>query len=247
MNRLKNGKSILHDASQADRILQMTADTMFLINREGFCVDLTVHSKTWFLQRPDRLIGKNIFDLLPSETALALKNNFNKVYATGQPSTDNYELQLGRKTYFFKCIMQRYDADLILCQYRDITQRILLKLKLEEANKRLYEIKKVAQIGHWYFETGRQLLRYNGLTGSLFEENDYQTFTVQELMNYLHPDDLSLFSDYLAKTQKDFHTEGVTLRFILNGQLRHLLVRAFNRYYDKGIKIIEAMPRIYQR
>jgi PAS domain-containing protein len=217
----------------------MTADTMFLIDRKGVCVDLTVHSNTWFLQRPDHLIGRNLFDLIPSETALALKNNFNKVFATGQPSTDNYELQLGRKTYYFKCIMYRYDADLVLCQYRDITQRILLKQKLEEANKRLYEIKKVAQIGHWYFETGKQLIRYNGLTGSLFEENDYQTFTVHELMNSLHLDDRSLFSDYLAKVQKEFHTEGVTLRFILYGQLHHLLVRAFNSYYDKGIKIIE--------
>lgn len=57
----------LHDASNAQRILELTADTMLLVDRNGVCVDIAPQCDTWFLQE-DVLLGKNIFKLLPEYT-----------------------------------------------------------------------------------------------------------------------------------------------------------------------------------
>ena len=40
----------LHDASNAQRILELTADTMLLVDRNGVCVDIAPQCDTWFLQ-----------------------------------------------------------------------------------------------------------------------------------------------------------------------------------------------------
>ena len=48
----------LHDAQNAKKILQITADTMILVDQDGTCVDIDTHSNLWFLQE-EKLLGKN--------------------------------------------------------------------------------------------------------------------------------------------------------------------------------------------
>ena len=57
----------LHNANNAQRILELTADTMLLIDRNGICVDIDSHCDLWFLQE-EVLLGKDIFELLPERT-----------------------------------------------------------------------------------------------------------------------------------------------------------------------------------
>ena len=59
---------ILHDPQNSDKILQMTADTMFLVDYEGICVDLVVHANRGFFRKRKNLIGENFFNLLPEKT-----------------------------------------------------------------------------------------------------------------------------------------------------------------------------------
>lgn len=47
----------LHDAQNAKKILQITADTMILVDQDGTCVDIDTHSNLWFLQE-EKLLGK---------------------------------------------------------------------------------------------------------------------------------------------------------------------------------------------
>ena len=57
----------LHEADNAQRILKLTADTMLLVDRNGICIDIDIHSNLWFLQE-ERLLGKNIFERMPEHT-----------------------------------------------------------------------------------------------------------------------------------------------------------------------------------
>ena len=54
----------LHEADNAQRILKLTADTMLLVDRNGICIDIDIHSNLWFYKK--RLLGKNIFERMPS-------------------------------------------------------------------------------------------------------------------------------------------------------------------------------------
>ena len=58
----------------------------------------------------------------------------------------NFKLVLNDEIFYFKCLMFPYDG-MVLCQYRDITQRSNVKRRLEQANLTLRAIQKVAQIG----------------------------------------------------------------------------------------------------
>jgi len=217
----------------------MTADTMFLIDRNGICADMVLHTDRWFLQRTDFFIGKDIFGLLPSETSMALHNNFNKVVMTGNTSTDNYEIQIGRKTYYFKCIIYRYDEQYILCQYRDITQRILLKQKLEKTNHRLREIEKVAQIGHWYYDTQNEVFHYNGIFGVLSSETDYEAITKEAFVATVFQDDKAIFQEYISQIDKEDIDNFLNIRLSIKSRTYYLLFKTISIYHEEGVRFLE--------
>jgi len=239
MSSTPSHNSPLHDPGNSDRILQMTADTMFLLDRDGHCVDMVLHTDRWFLQRTDRFIGKRIFDLIPSETSVALWNNFKKVLLTGNTSTDNYEIQLGRKVYFFKCILYKYDDMHILCQYRDITQRILLKQKLEQTNHRLREIEKVAKIGHWHYDTEKEQFFYNGIFGVLSSDTDYASISKAAFLDGVHHDDKDLFLTFINKKNKKDIDEFQNIRLTIKGKTHYLLFKILSIYKEQGARFLE--------
>ena len=108
----------LHEADNAQRILKLTADTMLLVDRNGICIDIDIHSNLWFLQE-ERLLGKNIFERMPEHTREKVYSTFQTVLREQRSISKNYKLELEDNTYYFKCIMYPYD-DMVLCQYRDI-------------------------------------------------------------------------------------------------------------------------------
>ena len=61
---------------------------------------------------------------------------------------------------------------LVLCQYRDITERSQRKLELERRNRELYEIQKAAFIGRWVFDTATREFGYAGHTGIMCKTDE---------------------------------------------------------------------------
>ena len=82
---------ILHDVNNAHKILQLTADTLILVDKNGTCLDIDPHSDLWFLQE-DRLLGKNLFNLLPDHTFQKLLPDFRRVTQQGITVNRNYRL-----------------------------------------------------------------------------------------------------------------------------------------------------------
>ena len=102
-------KNILKNAENAEKLLELTSDTMILLDRNGICVDIAVHNADlWFLKE-NQLLGRNILQLLPSVTYRQVYPEFKKVLAYKEVSARNYELTIGSETYFFKCIMRPYE------------------------------------------------------------------------------------------------------------------------------------------
>ena len=130
----------LHDTNNAQRILKLTADTMLLVDKNGVCIDIDPHCDLWFLQ-DEILLGKNIFELLPEYTRERVVPVFQSVLEGKKSVSKNFKLVLKEDVYYFKCIMHPYD-DMVLCQYRDITQRSNVKRQLEQTNRTLREIQK---------------------------------------------------------------------------------------------------------
>lgn len=216
----------LHDAQNAQKILQITADTMILVAKDGTCVDIDTHTSLWFLQE-DKLLGKNIFDLLPLYTRQKLVPIFRKVIDEQKSVSKNYKLELAEGTYYFKCIMYPY-KDKVLCQYRDITARSNVKLQLERTNHELREIQKAAQIGQWKYVSKERMFYYWGYTGILCEEAQ-RSIPSERYYEMIVEEDRNLFVKWLENNEKEMNENSTSYRINYNDKVYYLRIQTYTR------------------
>ena len=80
-------KGLLHDKSQAPRLLELMTDTLLLVKFDGTCVDMIVKTENNpFVNAEKTLLGKNIFECFPEETLKDLKPAIEHVFRTGETS-----------------------------------------------------------------------------------------------------------------------------------------------------------------
>lgn len=219
---------ILHDVNNAHKILQLTADTLILVDKNGTCLDIDPHSDLWFLQE-DRLLGKNLFNLLPDHTFQKLLPDFRRVTQQGITVNRNYRLPLeGDETYYFKCIMQPYDGDKVLCQYRDITARSNVKLQLERTNYELKEIQKAAQIGQWKYASREKTFYYRGYNGIVCTEEE-RSVNFQDYYETILSEDLPAVNAWMEANRRKLVKEYIEYRILLEGQVYYMRQQCYLR------------------
>lgn len=231
-------RNILKSAENAEKLLKLTSDTMILLDKDGICVDIAVYNvDLWFLKE-DNLLGKNMFQLMPPQTYRQVYPEFKKVLTRKIRSTHNYELTLGNRTYFFKCIMYPYE-DMVLCQYRDITERSQRKLELEKKNYELNEIQKAALIGRWRYSSENNSFYYVGHTGVMCTE-DEQEICLDEYVTHIIPEDRDMFCKWLEQQIKGELEESIDYRIHFEKQIYYIRLKTFVREKHKnGITILE--------
>lgn len=235
-----SGHGFLNNPQNAHKILQLTSDTMFLLDRNGVCVDLEIHTDRWFMQDASYFLDKNIFTLIPEATASALKANFETVLESSDRSEANYEVQVAGKSYYFKAIISRYDEQYLLCQYRDITNRVLLKQRIEIINNKLQEVEKVAKIGHWLYNNRTKMLQYASFPAGQAENNEPRNISLIDFMATVHPDDRANVQNYLSASIDVNTKEHIDYQMVLPGKSQHFRIKIIHSYIDEeGDQIVE--------
>lgn len=228
---------ILHDVDNAHKILQLTSDTLILVDKNGTCLDIDPHSDLWFLQE-DRLLGKNLFNLLPDHTFQKLLPDFRRVTQQGITVNRNYRLPLeGGETYYFKCIMQPYDGDKVLCQYRDITARSNVKLQLERTNYELKEIQKAAQIGQWKYSSRERTIYYRGYNGIVCTEEE-RSINFQDYYETILSEDLPAVNTWMEANRRELLKEYIEYRILLEGQVYYMRQQCYLRNEEEDGNIV---------
>lgn len=228
---------ILHDVDNAHKILQLTSDTLILVDKNGTCLDIDPHSDLWFLQE-DRLLGKNLFNLLPDHTFQKLLPDFRWVTQQGITVNRNYRLPLeGGETYYFKCIMQPYDGDKVLCQYRDITARSNVKLQLERTNYELKEIQKAAQIGQWKYSSRERTFYYRGYNGIVCTEEE-RSINFQDYYETILSEDLPAVNTWMEANRRELLKEYIEYRILLEGQVYYMRQQCYLRNEEEDGNIV---------
>ena len=225
-------KSILLDDSQAGRLLKMTCDTLLFLKNDGTCIDMIVKTENNpYVNDQYTLLGKNIFDYFPEETVRELKPAIEYVVRTGEVSNANYDLPAPGQLYFFKCIIQKYDDEHLLCQYRDITKRSQMKKSLQMANERLTETERAAKIGYWNYDTSTRTFDYCGYTGILMKENERVTFTMDEYLKNVYPKDRERIENFFANYA--LNQMPIEYRIMKDNKLFYLKLKIVNKYRTK--------------
>ena len=228
---------ILHDVDNAHKILQLTSDTLILVDKNGTCLDIDPHSDLWFLQE-DRLLGKNLFNLLPDHTFQKLLPDFRRVTQQGITVNRKYRLPLeGGETYYFKCIMQPYDGDKVLCQYRDITARSNVKLQLERTNYELKEIQKAAQIGQWKYSSREKTFYYRGYNGIVCTEEE-RSINFQDYYKTILSEDLPAVNTWMEANRRELLKEYIEYRILLEGQVYYMRQQCYLRNEEEDGNIV---------
>lgn len=228
---------ILHDVDNAHKILQLTSDTLILVDKNGTCLDIDPHSDLWFLQE-DRLLGKNLFNLLPDHTFQKLLPDFRRVTQQGITVNRNYRLPLeGGETYYFKCIVQPYDGDKVLCQYRDITARSNVKLQLERTNYELKEIQKAAQIGQWKYSSRERTFYYRGYNGIVCTEEE-RSINFQDYYETILSEDLPAVNTWMEANRRELLKEYIEYRILLEGQVYYMRQQCYLRNEEEDGNIV---------
>lgn len=231
-------KSILNDPKNSQELLDMTAGILFLLNKEGTCIDImSSKNNVWFLQE-NVLKGRNLLRLLPPSTFKEFYPNFQEVLANGIISSQNYEMMLRNQTYYFNCTMQRYN-DMVLCQYRDTTKRSIEQKELAKRNKEMTEIQQIAMIGTWVYNSKINTLRYTG-HGGVMEHDGVIDLDLTTYSSYVLPDDRKRFNEWIVKNKRGEIGETVNFRIRYNDKIFYMQARALNyEKLDKGEFISE--------
>ncbi|MDD4514754.1 ATP-binding protein [Massilibacteroides sp.] len=181
---------ILHDKNNAYKILGLTCDTLLLVRNDGVCEDAIIRTVHPYISDNGTILGKNIFDVLPDETVVEFRPEFEGVVNNGIISNKNYDLPTSDKMYYFKCIMQRYDPEHVICQYRDITKRSQMKKRLQSMNQKLRETEKAAKIGQWRYDTQTGIILYAGFADRRYPEGHIHEVEFCDYCKSVHVDDI---------------------------------------------------------
>jgi signal transduction histidine kinase len=232
-------KKPLHDPSMAAKILDITSDTLILIDNDGVCVDVVLKTENPYINDSDSLIGKNIFEHFPEKTVVDFRPEFENVVLTGEVSNQNYDLPATDRMYYFKCIMYKYDDSHVLCLYRDITKRSQMKKRLESANRTLCEVERAARIGHWAYNASLGVFEYTGYIRAAYDDQiSPLCFRMKDFIPFVHPEDRVGFLSFLNQPLGTAVGSIAEYRTVKD-RIAYLRAKIINEHVENGERIIE--------
>ena len=227
---MKASNKILHEKQYAERILEITGDTMFFVYKDGTCLDFKPNRPDFYIKE-EEVVGKNIFSYFPLETARKMHKEFKKVIdGKVLSSAENYKLILGEEVKYYKCIISKFNEDHLIFQYRDITGRSVVRLKLEKKINDLREVEKAAHIGLWTFDSLTRIFTYSGYTQVFCDNEEEKTITFDEYITYIHPEDKTRVENWIENYLHGKESQDtISYKLLINGKIVDMRLKIYNR------------------
>jgi signal transduction histidine kinase len=130
------------------------------------------------------------------------------------------------QTYFFTCTMQRYN-DMILCQFKDTTQKFLELKEFSARNKDLVKILQDAMIGTWTYYSEFNILRYVG-HGGVMKHDGVIDINLSTYRSYVLPDDQDIFDEWFNNNKNGIIGEAVNFRIRFGENIYYMKARTLN-------------------
>jgi len=132
----EKGKQLKTKERYIQSMLNALPDMMFVISKEGVCLDFKTADSSKYSIRPEKIIGKKLEDAVFSEKGfLNLKKAIAKVFETGKLKTVNFWLKTSLGMGFFEIRISPIDNRKVLLIARDFTRQKKVQQKLAKSNK----------------------------------------------------------------------------------------------------------------
>jgi PAS domain S-box-containing protein len=133
----KQAADALHETEQQNRaILRAIPDFMFLLNKDGVYLDYHARNTEDLAVSPDQFLGKHIREVLPKALVTTFESCFERAFASGEPQTCQYELELKGTHRWYEARIAPCAGSKLLSVVRDITERKRGEDRLRESEKR---------------------------------------------------------------------------------------------------------------
>ncbi|WP_179338428.1 PAS domain S-box protein [Winogradskyella ludwigii] len=117
-------------------LLEAMPDMLFIQDLEGVYTDSFTPKPEQLFMSPDKIIGKNMKDILPAHVYDIIKNGHDLAIASGGVEVAEYNITNSNGEHFFEARMVHLNQHGVLTIVRDITERKLAKSQFTESEHR---------------------------------------------------------------------------------------------------------------
>lgn len=227
-------------AKYAAKILDRLPDMLTVLSPEGVLVDLVSSEQTNHIGEPgNALIGRDICTMLSAEAYASVKDNLDRVNASGEGSTSHHDITLDGVTRHYENRIFKLDEQYALCMCRDVTEQQQAKNELEQAYRRMKMAEQIEALNHWYYYEQSDEVESPGLVGRLPGIGDPQAVRCRSevMFSAIHPADRAKVLRLL--TRGEFPGDYVEFRIRLDGEDRFLHSRVIYTGGEPGSRVIE--------
>ncbi|MFY9153998.1 MAG: ATP-binding protein [Prolixibacteraceae bacterium] len=171
-------------------LLEAIPDLFFIIDKEGIYVDFVFKATEALKIKPDDIIGNSIFEVGFSEKmANAIFKCINVCIETDSIETIEYALEVEGVSAMFEMRIARLNDHSVISLARDISQRKLAEIKLEEAKQKAEESDRLktaflANISHEIRTPMNAIIGFSKMVGSSeFDDIEKKKFVEIIIMN----------------------------------------------------------------
>ena len=218
--------NILNDPQHVTKLLALAADWIFLIDRKGICQDLMCNVSKPLNFNTEEVIGRDIFTLMPRDTAAEMRTEFNEVLTFRCSSSKDFKWRYNGRSFYFECNMNYYEG-MVLWVCNDITDKMRHSLQLERKIKQLQEIEKGAAIGLWKYNLKQHFFVYHGETGVLCKPNK-QTIGYDEYLQMVLPEDRDTFKERIEEYVHGDLEQSSDYRLRVENEIYYMHLRCYS-------------------
>jgi PAS domain S-box-containing protein len=133
-------------ATRNEAIVRALPDLMFVIDKDGYYIEVHSPDDSLLPLAAEEVIGKKIDLVFGKEEADRHRQYFRKCLETGENQTYDYKLDIDDQRHYFEARITKFDQNSVLAISHEITNRKEAKQKIDNLNSLLMAIRNVNQI-----------------------------------------------------------------------------------------------------
>jgi signal transduction histidine kinase len=136
-------QQLLRESKQRERylnsLLSALPDLLFVIDKDGVFREIYAHDESKLLVPKAQALGRSVHEILPPELAERALQTIRLVLATREPFLLEYSVPFQGEDHYYEARFVPYTDDSVIILTRDVHERKVAQMLLEQTNQRLEE------------------------------------------------------------------------------------------------------------